>query len=129
MAAGSGWGANRCTSRVQAERVLVLGATNRPEVLDAALVRPGRFDRIINMGNPTADNRYRILCVHARGKQIPRDNDDALLREAAARSGGFSGADLANLLNEAAILQVCAQVFASAAVSTRCDTHRRWQPV
>jgi cell division protease FtsH len=86
-------------------QVLVVAATNRPEVLDPALVRPGRFDRTIYMGRPNADSRYSILCVHARGKQIPRGDDDELLRQAAKRSAGFSGAELANLLNEAAILQ------------------------
>jgi cell division protease FtsH len=89
-----------------AERVLVVAATNRRDVLDAALLRPGRFDRTIHMGTPTPANRYRILAVHARGKQIPRDNDDALLREAAKKAVGYSGAELANMLNEAAILQV-----------------------
>jgi cell division protease FtsH len=88
-------------------QVLVIGATNRPEILDPALIRPGRFDRTIYMGTPNADNRYRILCVHARGKQIPRGDDDELLHQTARRAAGFTGADLANLLNEAAILQAC----------------------
>lgn len=89
-----------------AERVLVVAATNRRDVLDPALLRPGRFDRTIHMGTPSPENRYRILAVHARGKQIPREDDDALLREAARRAVGYSGAELANMLNEAAILQV-----------------------
>lgn len=88
------------------EKVLVIGATNRKEVLDPALLRPGRFDRSIYMGTPTPENRYKILDVHARGKNIPRDNDDALLRLAADKAIGYSGAELANILNEAAILQV-----------------------
>jgi cell division protease FtsH len=89
-----------------ADKVLVVAATNRRDVLDEALLRPGRFDRTIHMGVPTPENRYQILKVHARGKQIPRDDDDAVLREAARKAVGYSGAELANMLNEAAILQV-----------------------
>jgi hypothetical protein len=90
----------------QSERVLVIGATNRRDVLDPALLRPGRFDRTIHMGNPTVENRLKILDVHARGKQIPRGEDNAFLWEVARKAVGYSGAELANLLNEAAILQV-----------------------
>ena len=86
--------------------LLVIGATNRRDVLDDALLRPGRLDRTIHLGYPSKENRYKILTVHAPGKAIPRDNDDALLREVAAKTDGFSGAELANSLNEAAILGV-----------------------
>lgn len=88
------------------EQVLVIGATNRVNLLDDALLRPGRFDRVVYMGRPSAPNRLKILQVHAKGKQIPRDNDDALLRQVADLTIGYSGAELANLLNEAAILAV-----------------------
>lgn len=88
------------------DQVLVVAATNRRDVIDEALLRPGRFDRTIHMGTPSPENRYQILKVHARGKQIPRDDDDAVLRDAARKAAGYSGAELANMLNEAAILQV-----------------------
>ena len=88
------------------DQVLVIGATNRKSVLDPALLRPGRFDKAVYMGTPTPENRYKILDVHARGKQIPRGDDDALLRSVANKAIGYSGAELANVLNEAAILQV-----------------------
>jgi cell division protease FtsH len=81
--------------------VIVLAATNRPDVLDPALLRPGRFDRQVTLPNPDVKERRAILSVHARGKPI----DDKVQLETLARSTpGFSGADLANLVNEAAIL-------------------------
>jgi cell division protease FtsH len=81
--------------------VILLAATNRPDVLDAALMRPGRFDRRILVDLPDRRGREQILAVHARSRPL----DDAVsLPEWAARTPGFSGADLANLLNEAAIL-------------------------
>ncbi|MDX1977740.1 MAG: ATP-dependent zinc metalloprotease FtsH [Pseudanabaenaceae cyanobacterium bins.68] len=81
--------------------VIVIAATNRSDVLDQALLRPGRFDRQINVDLPTYSGRLEILKVHARTKKI----DDAVSIEAIARrTPGFAGADLANLLNEAAIL-------------------------
>jgi cell division protease FtsH len=95
--------------------VLLIGATNRKEVLDAALLRSGRFDRVLRMGLPTLAERYDVLGVHAVGKIVPRHGDsvsdefpdgDALLHTAAMLTEGYSGADLANLLNEAAILAV-----------------------
>ena len=95
--------------------VLLIGATNRKEVLDAALLRSGRFDRVLRMGLPTMAERFDVLTVHAAGKTLPRGADsvseefpegDALLRTAAMLTEGYSGADLANLLNEAAILSV-----------------------
>lgn len=106
-----------------AEQVLVVAATNRREVLDEALLRAGRFDRTIFMGTPSPENRYQILKVHARDKQIPRDNDDILLRDAARKAAGYSGAELANMLNEAAILQVRDQLAASYDATARTCTH------
>jgi cell division protease FtsH len=81
--------------------VIVLAATNRPEVLDRALLRPGRFDRQIVVDAPDLDGREAILKVHARGKKLSTDAD---LRRLAAATAGMSGADLANVLNEAALL-------------------------
>ncbi len=83
--------------------IVVLAATNRPEALDPALLRPGRFDRQVAIPLPTAAERAAILAVHARGKHLAPDVDlDATSRA----TPGFSGADLANLLNEAAIVAV-----------------------
>ncbi len=83
--------------------VIVIAATNRPDVLDPALLRPGRFDRQVTLGNPDVKERTAILEVHAKGKPI----EGAVKLETLARSTpGFSGADLANLVNEAAILAV-----------------------
>ena len=89
----------------------MVGATNRINLLDPALLRPGRFDRLIYMGRPSEANRLKILQVHATGKPISRaGNDeykeDAILAETAKLTLGQTGADLANLLNEAAILSV-----------------------
>jgi len=81
--------------------VIVVGATNRVDILDAALLRPGRFDRQITVGLPDRLGRLAILKVHARNK--PLDQDVSLV-QLANRTPGFSGADLANLLNESAIL-------------------------
>jgi cell division protease FtsH len=81
--------------------IIVIAATNRPDILDPALLRPGRFDRRIVVDNPDAKGRRAILDVHVRGKPIGEDvNLDALAR----RTPGFSGADLANMVNEAALL-------------------------
>ena len=88
------------------DQVLVIGATNLASALDDALLRPGRFDRTIHMGRPTPSNRLKILQVHAKGKPIDRSEDDALLAKVADLTIGYSGAELANLLNEAAILAV-----------------------
>jgi len=81
--------------------VIVIAATNRPDVLDAALLRPGRFDRQVTVDRPDFQGRLEILKVHARGKTLAADVD---LEKLARRTPGFTGADLANLLNEAAIL-------------------------
>ena len=81
--------------------VVIIGATNRPDVLDKALLRPGRFDRQVVLDSPDIAGRKAILEVHARGKPLAEDVD---LHALAQQTAGFSGADLANLLNEAAIL-------------------------
>ena len=81
--------------------VILIAATNRPDVLDPALLRPGRFDRQIAVEAPDLAGRLQILKVHARGKPISPDVD---LEAVARRTPGFSGADLANVLNEAALL-------------------------
>ena len=83
--------------------ILVIAATNRPDVLDPALLRPGRFDRTITVSLPDRRGREAILKVHARNKQLA---DDVDLGALANRTPGFSGADLENVLNEAAILSV-----------------------
>ncbi|MBU0613361.1 ATP-dependent zinc metalloprotease FtsH, partial [Patescibacteria group bacterium] len=81
--------------------VIVIAATNRPDVLDPALLRPGRFDRRVVLDLPSLNDREEILKVHAKGKPF---DSSVKLRTLAERTPGFSGADLANLLNEAAIL-------------------------
>ena len=83
--------------------VIVIAATNRPDVLDPALLRPGRFDRQITVSLPDLKGREAILRVHARNKKI---SEDVKLDQLAKRTPGFSGADLENVLNEAAILAV-----------------------
>lgn len=88
-----GFGAN--------EGVIMIAATNRPDILDPALMRPGRFDRQVTVGYPDVKGREEILKVHARGKPIAPDVD---LKTIAKSSAGFTGADLENLLNEAALL-------------------------
>ncbi|HOP79718.1 MAG TPA: AAA family ATPase, partial [Armatimonadota bacterium] len=81
--------------------VILIAATNRPDVLDPALLRPGRFDRRVVVDNPDATGRKAILKVHSRGKPLA---DDVDLESLARRTPGFSGADLANMVNEAALL-------------------------
>ncbi len=81
--------------------IIIVAATNRPDVLDQALLRPGRFDRQVVVDRPDYTGRLQILSVHARGKTLSKDVD---LDKVARRTPGFTGADLANLLNEAAIL-------------------------
>ncbi len=81
--------------------VILIAATNRPDILDPALLRPGRFDRQIGVGAPDLIGREQILKVHAKGKPIGDDVDLAMV---ARRTPGFTGADLANVLNEAALL-------------------------
>ncbi|KAL4188418.1 hypothetical protein AMTRI_Chr08g202300 [Amborella trichopoda] len=83
--------------------VIVLGATNRSDVLDPALRRPGRFDRVVMVETPARIGREAILKVHVSKKQLPL-GDDVNLSEIAAATTGFTGADLANLVNEAALL-------------------------
>jgi cell division protease FtsH len=84
-----------------AEKVIVMAATNRPDVLDPALLRPGRFDRRVVIDLPDRDDREAILNVHAREKPL---GEDVNLRVVAERTPGFSGADLYSLMNEGAIL-------------------------
>ncbi|HSR89294.1 MAG TPA: ATP-dependent zinc metalloprotease FtsH [Candidatus Udaeobacter sp.] len=83
--------------------VIVVAATNRPDVLDPALLRPGRFDRRVTLDLPDIKDREEILGIHAKNKPLA---EEVSLRKIAERTPGFSGADLANLLNEAAILTV-----------------------
>ena len=83
------------------EGVIVLAATNRPDILDPALLRPGRFDRQIHVGAPDVKGREDILKVHAKGKKL---DTSVNLRTIALATAGFTGADLSNLLNEGAIL-------------------------
>lgn len=83
--------------------VIVIAATNRPDILDPALLRPGRFDRRVVMDFPDIEERQAILKIHAKDKPLDPDVD---LKKIAIRTSGFSGADLANLINEAAILAV-----------------------
>ena len=85
------------------DNVILIAATNRPDMLDPALLRPGRFDRKIMVGRPDIVGREQILGVHARNKPLA---SDVTLRDIASLTAGFSGADLANLMNEAAILAV-----------------------
>ena len=82
-------------------RVVVISATNRPDILDPALLRPGRFDRRVILDLPDIKDREAIMQIHAKGKPLEKNVD---LRQVAERTPGFSGADLANLINEAAIL-------------------------
>ena len=83
------------------EGVIVMAATNRPDILDKALLRPGRFDRQITVNLPTQEHREEILQIHAKNKKM---SDDIDLAEIARSTPGFSGADLRNLLNEAALI-------------------------
>lgn len=85
------------------EGIIIIAATNRPDVLDPALLRPGRFDRQVTVSLPDANEREAILKVHAKNKII---NKDVNLNNLSLRTPGFSGADLENLLNEAALLAV-----------------------
>ena len=81
--------------------IIVIAATNRADILDSALLRPGRFDRQVSVEVPDFKGRLAILHVHAKNKKIDKNVSLSII---ARRTPGFSGADLANLLNEAAIL-------------------------
>jgi cell division protease FtsH len=83
------------------EGIIIIAATNRVDVLDPALLRPGRFDRQVTVSNPDIMGREKILKVHSRAVPLGADVD---LRTVAKGTPGFSGADLANLVNEAALL-------------------------
>ena len=85
------------------EGIIIMAATNRPDVLDPALLRPGRFDRQVTVSLPDSNEREQILNVHARNKTFGKDVN---LKNVASRTPGFSGADLENLLNESALLAV-----------------------
>lgn len=85
------------------EGIIIIAATNRPDVLDPALLRPGRFDRQVTVSLPDIKGREEILAVHAKNKKLAKD---VTLTNLAKRTPGFSGADLENLLNEAALLAV-----------------------
>src|SRR5690606_31049160 len=81
--------------------LIILAATNRPEILDPALMRPGRFDRQVLVDRPDKKGREKILLIHARDVKLSKDVDMKMI---AARTPGFAGADLANIVNEAALL-------------------------
>ncbi len=81
--------------------IIIMGATNRPEVLDPALLRPGRFDRQVLVDKPDINGREQVLRIHVKNVRLAAEVD---LRKVAARTAGFAGADLANLVNEAALL-------------------------
>ena len=83
------------------EGIIIIAATNRADILDPALLRPGRFDRQITVDRPDVNGREAVLKVHARNKPL---DDSVDLRAIAMRTPGFSGADLENLLNEAALV-------------------------
>ena len=83
------------------EGIIVMAATNRVDILDPAILRPGRFDRKVVVGRPDVQGRFEILQIHAKGKPL---GDDVNLQQIAQTTAGFTGADLENLLNEAAIL-------------------------
>ena len=98
------------------EHVVVLAGTNRADILDKALMRPGRFDRHITIDNPELEGRKEIFMVHLRRIKLEKDVDKELLGRLAALTPGFSGADIANVCNEAALI---AARFNSEAVSTK----------
>src|SRR5205823_104693 len=81
--------------------IIVVAATNRPDILDSALLRPGRFDRQVVLDPPDVLGREQILKVHGRGKPLSKNVELKIL---AKRTPGFTGADLSNLLNEAALI-------------------------
>jgi cell division protease FtsH len=83
------------------DNIILIAATNRPDILDPALLRPGRFDRQIVVDRPDRGGRKKILEVHTRGKPLAREIDIDVL---AGQTPGFTGADLSNLVNEAALL-------------------------
>ena len=109
------------------EGVIVMAATNRDDILDNALTRPGRFDRRVYIGLPDIRGREAILRVHARGKPL---GDDVDLNSIARGTPGFSGADLENLLNEAALMAVSnGQAASSRPMRLRRPYARcRWAP-
>lgn len=119
-ARGSGLGDSHVTERVISQilsemdglealhNVVVIAATNRPDIIDPALLRPGRFDRMVEIGMPDKDARLEILKIHAKDRPL---SDDVDLGSIAARSDGYSGADLAAVCNEAVMLAIREYVF------------------
>ena len=111
-------------------KVVVIGATNRPEALDSALCRPGRFSRKVLVGEPDEEGRRKILAVHLRG--VPLEEDKQLVSDlVASLTPGLVGADLANIVNEAALLaarrgkkliRICYSVISDCIASTSSFT-------
>merc|ERR1712039_818385 len=103
------WGAEpevgKPGSNAPSGAIIVIAATNRPEILDSALLRPGRFDRHIRVGLPSQEGRLAILQVHIKSRIVPLE-DDVALEEIAEDTFAFSGADLSNVVNEACLLAV-----------------------
>lgn len=92
--------------------VVVLAATNRADMLDKALTRPGRFDRQITIDNPDAPARREIFRVHLRPLKLASDVDQTALCDRLARlTPGFSGADVANVCNEVTLIRFCLQIY------------------
>ena len=98
------------------EGIIVMAATNRVDILDPAILRPGRFDRKVGVGRPDVKGREEILKVHCKGKPL---GDDVDLKQVAQTTAGFTGADLENLMNEAAIYAAKAVIFFSCSEITR----------
>jgi len=107
-AAGDGMGHNLTAPAIRGdlwpgwtpEGIIIVAATNRPDVLDTALLRPGRFDRRVTLDMPDMNDREAILKIHSKGKPLAKDVN---LRVVAVRTPGFAGAELSNLMNEAAL--------------------------
>jgi len=100
------------------DNIILIAATNRPDILDPALLRPGRFDRQIVVDRPDRAGRKKILDVHTRGKPLAREIDVDVL---AGQTPGFTGADLSNLVNEAALLRPVTASVRSPRSSSRRD--------
>jgi len=106
------------------EQVVVLAGTNRPDVLDKALMRPGRFDRHIVIDKPTMDGRKQIFLVHL-GKIVTSENMEYLTGRLAALTPGFSGADIANCCNEAALIGMCINLCLTCVMADHRQLHER----
>ncbi|CAJ1341850.1 unnamed protein product [Effrenium voratum] len=101
--------------------VIVVAATNRADILDQALLRPGRFDRRVTVGLPDVQGREQILNVHVKNKKLA---EEVTLLDIAKRTAGFSGADLENLMNESAILAARRN---KTGITMRETWHDRWK--